>query len=228
MSRAIARTGQARRARLATARLHLVAGPETGGAGWAGAARAALASGAVDVLQLRLKQAGDEAVRAAAHEARAWCNAAGALLVIDDRVALAATCDADGAHVGEHDLPPGLARLLLGPERLLGLSTHGREEVLAARALPVDYLGLGPCHPTGSKALERHPGGPALVAAALPAAGALPVFAIGGITAAHLPALVAAGVRRVAVGSAVLAAPDPALAARALAALLPPVAGAAG
>lgn len=220
-----ARTGPARRARLARARLQLVAGPETGGAGWAAAAQAALASGAVDILQLRLKAADDATLAAAVRAARPWCDAAGALLVLDDRVALAAACDADGAHVGEHDLPPGLARLLLGPERLLGLSTHGPDELRAARELPVDSVGLGPFFATASKDLERHPGGPALAAAALPAAGPLPVFAIGGITPASLPALVAAGVRRVAVGHAVLGAPDPAAAARALAALLPALPG---
>jgi len=218
-------TGAARRARLSSARLHLVAGPETGGEGWVRATQAALASGAVDVLQVRMKQADDKACIAVVREARAWCDAVGALLVVDDRVALAAAAGADGAHVGEHDITPALARLLLGPDRLLGLSTHGPDEVRAAGSLPVDYLGLGPFFPTGSKALERTPGGATLAQASLAGAGARPVFAIGGIEASRLPALVDAGVRRVAVGQAVLRAPDPGKAARALAALLPALPG---
>lgn len=216
------RDGAWRRARLAQARLLLVAGPESGGPGWWEAAEQALASGAVDVLQLRDKTADDAALGAAALRARPVCLRHGALLLLNDRVALAALLEADGAHVGEHDLPPGIARLLLGPERLLGVSTHDEDEVRAATRLPVDYVGLGPCYPTASKRLERSPGGPDLVARCLPRAGALPVFPIGGIGAAEARALAAAGARRLAVGSSVLRAADPGAAARALAAALAP------
>jgi thiamine-phosphate pyrophosphorylase len=209
--------GAARRERLARARIHLVAGSPTGGTRWLEAALLALGSGAVDVVQLREPDADDRTLLALTARLKSACGAAGALLVVNDRVALAAAADADGAHVGEHDLAPRLARMLLGGSRLLGLSTHDAADVAAARSLPVDYVGLGPCFATGSKALARAPGGPALVLAAVPAAGPLPVFAIGGVTLENAPSLVAAGARRLAVGSAVLRAADPAAAARALA-----------
>jgi thiamine-phosphate pyrophosphorylase len=218
----VSATGDARRRRLAGARLYLVAGPETGGPRWRQATQRALGSGAVDALQLRLKQASDAEVLVEASWLRAACDAVGALLIVNDLASLAAPAAADGAHVGEHDLSPGLARLLLGPERLLGLSTHDAVEVRAAHAAGADYVGLGPCFPTASKALTRVPGGPALVGAALAAAGDVPLFPIGGITEATLPALVQAGATRAAVGRAVLEADDPAQAARRLAALLPP------
>jgi thiamine-phosphate pyrophosphorylase len=177
----------------------------------------------VGVLQVREKAADDRAFLAAAEAARRLCDRYPALLIVNDHVALAAECGADGAHVGEHDLPPGLARALLGPERLLGLSTHDAEEVLEARTHGVDYVGLGPCFPTGSKALARAPGGPELVRGATAVAGGLPLFPIGGITSGNAGALAAAGARRLAVGSAVLRAADPGAEVRALAALLPPL-----
>lgn len=214
-------TGAERRARLLRARLCLVAGPESGGPGWWEATERALVTGLVDVLQLRDKTADDGALVALAERARPLARRHGALLILNDHAALAAALGADGAHVGEHDLLPGLARLLLGPERLLGLSTHDEREVAAARSLPVDYVGLGPCFATGSKALARPPGGSELLRRGLPAAGPLPLFPIGGIDLAGAAGLVAAGARRLAVGSSVLRAADPAAALRGLAALLP-------
>lgn len=214
-------TGAERRARLRRARLCLVAGPETGGPGWWDAAERALATGLVDVLQLRVKAADDAAIAALTERALPCARRHGALLILNDHVALSAALGTDGAHVGEQDLPARVARLLLGPERLLGLSTHDEREVAAARSLPVDYVGLGPCFATGSKALERPPGGAALLRRVLPAAGPLPLFPIGGIDRAGAAALVAAGTLRLAVGSSVLRAPDPAAALRGLAALLP-------
>ncbi len=213
--------GALRRARLLGARLCLVAGPETGGPGWLEATRRALSGGGVDLLQLRDKGADDEAFARTAAALLPLARAHGALLLLNDHAALAATLDADGAHVGERDAPPGLARLLLGPERLLGLSTHDAGEVRAARRRPVDYVGLGPCHATGSKELGRTPGGADLVERAAREAGPLPLFAIGGIGPENVGALVRAGARRVAVGAAVLRAPDPAAALRALSRALP-------
>ncbi len=211
-----------RRERLSRARLYLVAGSASGGPDWWTAVERALTSGAVDVLQLRDKELDDAAFLALARQARALCDACGALLIVNDRVSLAALCDADGAHVGESDLPAGLARLLLGDERLLGLSTHDAAEVEAAHGQGVDYVGLGPCFSSETKTLRRAPGGPALVVAALPCARDLPLFPIGGITPENAASLVAAGARRRAVGAAVLRAADPAAAALRLAGLLPP------
>lgn len=212
--------GRERRARLARARLCLIAGAETGGPGWLAAAETALATGLVGVLQVREKALDDAAFRAAAAAARALCDRHGALLILNDRVAWAAPCGADGAHVGEQDLPPGLARSLLGPGRLLGVSAHDGAEVARARAHGADYAGLGPCFPTASKALARAPGGADLVRTAARAAADWPWFAIGGIDPTNAGALVAAGATRFAVGAAVLRAGDPAAVVRALVAVL--------
>jgi len=209
-------------ARLRRARLYLIAGRASGGPPWWAATQRALASGVIDVLQLRERERDDADFLALAREARALCDARGVLLIVNDRVSLAPLCGADGAHVGEHDLPPGLARLLLGEQLLLGLSTHDAGEVEAAHHRPVDYVGLGPCFASGTKPPTRAPGGPALVSAALGVARDLPLFPIGGITFENAGALVAAGARRLAVGGAVLRAADPAAAAQRLAELLPP------
>lgn len=209
-------TGDERRARLARARLCLVAGPETGGASWWEATQAALATGLLDVLQLRDKSADDPTFLRLALRAREATASQGVLLLLNDRVALAALADADGAHVGADDLSPGLARLLLGPDRLLGLSTHDEAEVVGARRLPVDYLGLGPCFATDSKSLERPPGGAALVRRCVALAEPPPLWPIGGITPQNAGALLEAGALRLAVGSSVLRASSPADATRAL------------
>lgn len=213
--------GAARRTRLARARLYLVVDEAACAGAWPHAVARALSSGAVDVVQLRAKDLDDDAYVVRAGVVRALLRGASGgaetpLLVLNDRVHLVARCDADGAHVGEHDLAPEAARAVLGPERLLGLSTHDRAEVAAAAGRGADHVGLGPCFPSTTKALRRPPAGPALVAAC-EGATTLPVFPIGGITPGNVASLVAAGARRAAVGAGVLAAPDPAAAARAIA-----------
>jgi thiamine-phosphate diphosphorylase len=119
-------------------------------------------------------------------------------------------------HLGADDAPPELARALLGPEALIGLSTHGAADVVRATELPVDYLGFGPIHATATKGYARGLGSEAAWIAAQ--ASAYPLFPIGGIDATNASEL--AGVGRAAVGSALLSAPDPARAARELAGLL--------
>jgi len=218
----MAQVGDERRARLAAARVYLILTVRDDGPSWHAPLLAALQSGAVDVVQLRDVRGDEDALRADAASLQMRCEAFDVLFVLNDRPDLAAELDLDGAHVGQEDTPVTEARLLLGPERLLGLSTHDVGEVAAARRAPVDYVGLGPCHPTGTKQLSRTPGGAGLVAACAAAAGDLPVFPIGGITPANVAALVAAGARRAAVGTGILAAADPATAARALREALTP------
>jgi len=211
--------GAARRARLATARLYLIVGETSCRGPWDDAVARALASGAVDLVQLREKTLDDAAFVARAARLRALLGPDGPLLVLNDRVHLVAACGADGVHVGEDDLPPEEARRRLGPDLLVGISTHDCAEVAAAAARGADHAGLGPCFPSTTKALARRPRGADLVRACLPAA-AVPVFAIGGITPANVADLVAAGASRAAVGAGVLGADDPAAAARAIAAAL--------
>ena len=203
-----------RRERLARTRLYLILTLSGRESAWLPALETALSSTRIGMLQLRAKTANETELRRVIARIRPVCLSGGCLLLLNDNVALAAALDLDGAHVGQADQPVREARALLGPERLLGLSTHDEAEVEAAKGRPVDYLGLGPCFATDSKQLERKPEGPDLVARCLPRAGGYPIFPIGGVTPANAASLAAAGARRLAVGAGILAAPDPAAAAR--------------
>jgi thiamine-phosphate pyrophosphorylase len=200
-----------RRARLSRARLYLVCGADPGGRPLADVLPAALRGG-VDVFQLRMKDARDDAILAAAETARAACDAAGALLILNDRPDLVAAAGADGAHVGQDDVAVAEARALVGDEALLGLSTHSPAQVDAAAG--VDYIGVGPVHNTPTK-----PGRPAVgldLVAYAAAHASVPWFAIGGVAPDTIGPALAAGARRVAVVRAIAEAADPEAAARAL------------
>jgi thiamine-phosphate pyrophosphorylase len=172
----------------------------------------------VDAVQLREKLLEAAPLLRLAEIARRRTEEAGALFLVNDRVDVARAAGADGVHLGQDDLPPGLARDQLGPAPLIGLSTHREEEVLAAGATEADYLGVGPVFATPTK--PGRPGvGTALVAFAARHARR-PFFAIGGIDATSLPAVMAAGARRVAVVRALTEAEDPGAAAAELAAVL--------
>jgi len=175
--------------------------------------------GGVDVVQLRDKALGDDGLIAAARDFRAAADAAGALFVLNDRPDLVDACRADGVHVGQDDSPPRAARATVGEERIVGRSTHAPDQLAAADADPaVDYCAVGPVHATPTK-----PGRPAAgIAYVEHAAGAAskPWFAIGGIDAATVGAVVTAGARRVVVVRAITDAADPERAARALRAAL--------
>jgi len=208
--------GATRRQRLETACLYLIVTLDAEHDAELAPVTTALTSGAIDLVQLR-DVSGDRALRRRrALALKTLCARHDTLLLLNDDPELAAALDLDGAHVGREDAPPATARAWLGPDRLLGTSTHDPQEVAEAHAQPVDHLGLGPCFPSDSKDLAYEPGGPALVQRCLAAAGALPLFPIGGITPANAPRLAAAGATRAAVGAGVLAAADPAAAARAL------------
>ncbi|MGO9822828.1 MAG: thiamine phosphate synthase [Solirubrobacteraceae bacterium] len=172
--------------------------------------------GGVDIVQLRLKDADDELVLATANRYRRLCNAAGALLIVNDRPDLAVAGDADGVHVGQDDVAVEQARAVVGPERLVGLSTHSLDQVRAVAG--VDYIGVGPVHATPTKP-GRAPVGRKLVRYAA-ANCTLPFFAIGGIDTTNIAAIRDAGARRVAVVRALTQAPDPEPVARALRASL--------
>jgi thiamine-phosphate pyrophosphorylase len=214
--------GTERRARLARARLYMVC-PERGAAGAEDPSgleqlvRAA-AAGGVDVVQLREKHLPDEQLAPLASALRGACERAGALLIVNDRPQVALAAGADGVHVGQDDMPVAEARELVGPDMLIGLSTHARAEVDARDASQADYIGVGPVHETPTK-----PGRPAvgleLVRYAAEHARA-PFFAIGGLHAGNLAAVLEAGARRAVVLRAVAAASDPRSAARELRALL--------
>jgi thiamine-phosphate pyrophosphorylase len=179
---------------------------------------AALAGG-VDVVQLRLKEAADEEIVAAGRVFREACDRHGALFVLNDRPDLVEDCGADGVHVGQEDVSPAEARAVVGPERIVGLSTHSEAQLAAGLAEPVDYVAVGPVFETPTK-----PGRPAVGLELVRVAAAtsrLQWFAIGGIDPENAASVVAAGGERIAVVRAIRDAEDPEAAARALRALLP-------
>ncbi len=171
--------------------------------------------GGVDVVQLRDKELGDAELVTAAAPFRRACDRHGALFVLNDRPDLVDACGADGVHVGQDDTPVAEARALVGPDRLVGLSTHSREELEAAEN--VDYLGVGTIFTTPTKAEDAV--GLELVRVAAETAR-VPWFAIGGIDLSNVHLLAAAGAHGVAVVRAIRDAEDPQAAARNLRAAL--------
>jgi thiamine-phosphate pyrophosphorylase len=145
-------------------------------------------------------------------EMRSLTNDYAAVLLINDRLDVALACRADGVHLGGHSLPTDAARSLLGPDRLIGVSTHSRSEIVRAATLGADFATFGPVYATPSKAAY----GPAKGLAALHAAcrnPPLPVFALGGIKPDHQAEVLQAGAAGIALISAVYSDPDPQIAA---------------
>ncbi|MGO9903596.1 MAG: thiamine phosphate synthase [Solirubrobacteraceae bacterium] len=180
--------------------------------------RAAL-SGGVDLVQLRMKSADDRLILDTAQRYAAACAEYGAMLIINDRPDLAARAGADGAHVGQDDMPVTQARALVGPDLIVGLSTHTAAQIDAANASDVDYIGVGPIYSTPTKP-EQAGVGITLVQYAAEHAHK-PFFAIGGIDTGNVEAVVAAGARGIAVVRALTEVADPELAAHALRSALP-------
>ena len=149
---------------------------------------------------------------------RQLCARHGALFLVNDRIDLALAVDADGVHLGQGDLPPAIARRLLGPDRLIGRSTHALSQLQQAIADGCDYVGVGPVNATPTKP-GREPVGLTYVEQAV-AHSSIPFFAIGGIEAANLAAVQATGAQRVAVVRAITEAEDPAAATHELLQLL--------
>jgi thiamine-phosphate pyrophosphorylase len=203
-----------RRETLERARLYLCVGGRGGGPELDAFLDAVLGAG-VDVLQLREDKSMEARplLRLAERFASA-CARHGALFIVNDRPDVALAAGADGVHLGQDDVAPDVARAILGPGAIVGLSTHAPADVRRARDEPVDYIAVGPCFETPTK-----PGRPAAGLGLLRVAAAeatVPWFAIGGIDSATLPQVVAVGARRVVVVRAITESPDPALAVKAL------------
>jgi thiamine-phosphate pyrophosphorylase len=179
---------------------------------------AALRGGA-DLIQLRDKSLSDEELIEAAKTFRAAADAHGALFILNDRPDLVEACDADGVHVGQDDGTPAQARATVGPDRIVGRSTHAPAQADEADADPdVDYMAVGPVHATPTK-----PGRPAAGLEYVAYAArtvSKPWFAIGGLDTQTLPAAIEAGARRAVVVRAIADAQDPEQAARELSELL--------
>jgi len=214
-------SGEERRARLASARLYLVCGvpgEDPRDAGGLPELLRAAATGGVEVFQLREKRLPDDRLTAVAHALRALCSELGILLIVNDRPGVAAAARADGVHVGQDDMPPRQVRELVGPELIVGLSTHAPEEIDAVDPDLVDYIGVGPVHETPTK--EGRPAvGVELVRYAAERAR-VPFFAIGGLDASNTAEVLEAGGERIVVLRAIADADDPEAAARELRELL--------
>jgi len=168
--------------------------------------RAILAGGAAAV-QVREKGLADGALLARARRVAQAAHEAGSLAIINDRPDLAVLAAADGVHVGQGDLAPNEVRRIVGPDRIVGVSTHSLAQALAAAEAGADYIGCGPMFQSATKPQAVIPG-PALCALVTRKAG-LPVMAIGGITASSAPQVLATGARWLAVSNGVCAADDP-------------------
>jgi thiamine-phosphate pyrophosphorylase len=178
------------------------------------------ASAGARIFQFRDKISSPLEVYRQAVQLREAAAAVGALFLVNDRCDLALAVAADGVHLGQDDLPLSLARSLLGPDQLIGISTHRADQVKAATSGGADYLGFGPIFQTASK-----PDHDTVVGLAglreIRALTRLPVFAIGGVSAGTVRQVVEAGADGVAVISAIMDAENIAGAVRAFMTHLP-------
>jgi thiamine-phosphate pyrophosphorylase len=180
----------------------------------------AAAEAGASLFQYRNKTASMKDTYVEALALRQTAAKAGVLFIVNDRCDLALAVDADGVHLGQGDLPLDLARKVMGPDKLIGISTHNPDQVREATAGKPDYLGFGPIFKPGSK--QDHD--PVVGLAGLRAMRrltSLPVFAIGGIQIDQAGEVMRAGANGVAVISAILKAPDISHAVKAFLAQMP-------
>jgi thiamine-phosphate pyrophosphorylase len=165
------------------------------------------AAAGATLFQYRNKSASMKDAYIEAMELRKLAAELEVLFIVNDRCDLALAVDADGVHLGQGDLPLNLARKVMGPGKLIGISTHNAEQVRVATAGGPDYLGFGPIFKPGSKADHDPVVGVAGLKAIRPLTP-LPIFAIGGISLDHVSEVMGAGANGVAVISAILKASD--------------------
>jgi thiamine-phosphate pyrophosphorylase len=193
--------GELRRQRLLWARLYFVceARPEA-------LLNAAMSSGA-GMVELRDRDQPRGVIERAGRTFRRLANTYSALFIVNDDPYLAVELAADGVHVGQDDMDPAEARRIVGPDGIIGLSTHSREQIEAAADAPVDYISVGPIWETPTK--EGRPAtGLELIRTAAELARR-PWFAIGGIDPGNVGEVVDAGAERICVVRAIRDAPDP-------------------
>jgi thiamine-phosphate pyrophosphorylase len=212
--------GPLRRERLRTARLYLCCEARPRGKDPEPLLAAALRGG-VDIVQLREKSLPRREIELAAQTFRRLCDNHSALFIVNDDPDLARACDADGVHVGQDDLAAAEARALLGPDAIIGLSTHSEEQIAAAAEAPVDYISVGPIWETPTKQGRPAVGLELISHAAVSAPH--PFFAIGGIDSSNVSTVTEAGARRLCVVRAIRDAENPTAAAEALRAAFAPL-----
>jgi len=170
---------------------------------------AAFLAGGVGTLQIRAKDLDSGPFLDLCTAIVALARPYGASIVVNDRADIARLAGADGVHVGQEDLTPADARTLLGPDAIVGLSTHTLAQIEHARGEPISYLAVGPVFGTQTKSTGYDAVGVALVERAVAAAGDLPVVAIGGITIDRARAVLGAGAASVAVITDLVVTGDP-------------------
>jgi thiamine-phosphate pyrophosphorylase len=158
------------------------------------------------IMQLRLKDTGSRDFLAAARAIAALCRERAAILIVNDRVDIAKLAGADGVHVGQQDLPLADARTIMGPDAIVGVSTHSVEQARAAEAGGADYLGFGAIYSGGLKNVQNAQGLDRL--RTVRSSVTLPIVAIGGITEATMPDVLAAGADAAAIITDVVRATD--------------------
>lgn len=205
------------RPQLSEAHLYVLLDGRENTAAFATLARSLIDAG-VDVLQLRDKQLDDRTLLERARQLRALTQGTMTQFVMNDRPDLTVLADADGVHVGQEELTVAEARRIVGPDRLVGVSTHSIAQARQAVIDGADYLGVGPVFPGETKSFPHYPGLELVTAVA--AEISIPAFAIGGITPDNVGEVVRSGLRRVAVSGSVVNASDPAAVVQALRAKL--------
>jgi thiamine-phosphate pyrophosphorylase len=202
-----------RSARFARVCLYVIITESLCTADWLTTATRVLAGGA-DCLQLREKDLDDGELLARARQLTALCREHGAMFIMNDRPDLARLAGADGVHVGQTDMSVADARRILGPDRLIGVSTHNPAQLADALTAAPDYVAVGPMYDSATKP-QPHVPGPDLLQQAL-ARTEIPIVAIGGITPARAGDLAAIGATCLCICSAVISQKDPEQAARSL------------
>lgn len=200
-----------RSARFARVKLYVLLTESLCRADWLETAEAAISGGA-DCIQLREKSLDDGELLARARQLAELCRRREVVFIVNDRPDIARLAEADGVHLGQTDMSVADARRILGPDRLIGISTHNEQQFEAALKCRPDYVAVGPMFPSSTKPQDYVPG-PDLLAHASRRSD-VPVVPIGGITAANAGILFQAGGQRVCVCSAVISASDPQSAAR--------------
>ena len=205
--------GELRRQRLRWARLYFVCEALPHGRNPEAMLNAVLSSG-TGMIELRDRQQPKSVIDRSAQTFRRVANTYSALFIVNDDPYLANELEADGVHVGQDDMDPAEARRVVGPDAIVGLSTHSREQIEAVASQPVDYISVGPIWETPTK--EGRPAtGLDLIEVAAEIAP-VPWFAIGGIDAGNVAEVVEAGAERVCVVRAIRDAENPRAAAIAL------------
>jgi thiamine-phosphate pyrophosphorylase len=159
------------------------------------------------IIQLREKRASPREFYAAVVEAIEIARAGNVKIIINDRVDIALAANADGVHLGQDDLPPEYARQILGPDKIVGFSTHSIDQAVSAVKLPVDYIAIGPIFATSTKENPDAIIGLEGLRKVRDAVGGFPLVAIGGIDADNIGSVFTAGANSAAIISAILTDP---------------------